>query len=198
MRALSHSVGRSWLSASVFAVIVAALYALISQPGKGERLSDFMKAYYAAGDALLHGGAAALWPLIQTAEFVNIPAVAWLFVPFAVLGPDMARLAFTMIGLAAAGAAGVLLARQARPEQRPAIFMLFVASGPLWYSVLVGNVTHIVLLVLVCALLSLDKGRPYLAGLLLGSAVVLKPMFLLFGAYFLLRRNWRVVLAVQP
>jgi hypothetical protein len=194
LHALPRRLGRSWLNALIFAVLIAALYALLSQPGKGERLNDFMKAYYAAGEALLHGGAAALWPLIQTAEFVNIPAVAWLFVPFAALGPGFAKLAFTGLGLAAAVAAGALLAREAPPARRPVIFMLFVASGPLWYSVLVGNVSHLVLLVLLGALLSLRSGRPYVAGLLLGTAAVLKPMFLLFGAYFLLRRNWRVVL----
>jgi hypothetical protein len=195
MRAsLPRRLGRSWLAALIFAVLIAALYALLSQPGKGERLSDFMKAYYAAGDALLHGGAAALWPLIQTADFVNIPAVAWLFVPFAALGPGFAKLAFTGLGLVAAAAAGALLAREAPPARRPVIFMLFVASGPLWYSVLVGNISHVVLLVLLCALLSLRSGRPYVAGLLLGTAAVLKPMFLLFGVYFLLRRNWRVAL----
>jgi len=190
-RLLKITVG--WHAALVAALVIAVVYTLISEPAKGERLSDFMKAYYAAGWALMHGGQAALKQLIDSAEFVNIPIVAWLFVPFAAIGPTAAKLTFTGIGLAAAVGAYVLLAWETEPARRPMLMLLFVANGPLWYSVLVGNTSHVILLILVLALLSRRAERDFSAGCLLGVAAIIKPMFLLFGVYFLVRGRWRVV-----
>lgn len=195
MRVDPNRSSRSWLAAAVVAAIGVALYSHVAQPGKGERLNDFSKAYYAAGDAVLHGGATALWPLIASAEFVNIPIVAWLFAPLAMVGPLGGKLIFSVVGLLAATAACVLMARFCQPRRRPLVFLLFVLNGPLWYSVMIGNTTHDVLLLLVVALILWDRGWLRTVGLLLGTAAVMKPMFLLFGVYFVWRRNWPVVLA---
>jgi hypothetical protein len=57
-----------------------------------------------------------------------------------------------------------------------------------------GNTTHIILLLLVLALLLWRSRWDYVAGLVLGICAVIKLPLLLFGAYFLLRGKWRVVL----
>ena len=59
------------------------------------------------------------------------------------------------------------------------------------YSLKEGNTSHWVLAALAGGLYLLRAGRPVAAGALLGAAAVLKLPLLLFGVYFVLRRNWR-------
>lgn len=53
-----------------------------------------------------------------------------------------------------------------------------------------GNTSHIVLAGLVGGLVLMRRGRHGLAGSLLASAALLKLPLLLFGLYFVVRRNW--------
>ena len=83
----------------------------VSVPAQGW---DFLQAYYPAGQAMLHNDKAALRVLVgdhgqisssenATAHpnlFVNIPVVAYLFAPFALLPPYVALILFTLIGIA--------------------------------------------------------------------------------------------------
>jgi Glycosyltransferase family 87 len=159
-------------------------------------LVDFRKAYYAGGDAVLHGGTAGLWPLIQSAEFVNWPIIAYLFVPFAAMGHRGGELAFCMIGIAATTGAYVMLARGCTRRRQLAILLLFLANGPLWYSIVaMGNTTHIILLALIGALALMRKNRMYEAGALIGLSTIIKPMIAIFIVYYVYRRNWRAALA---
>ena len=168
----------------------------ISEPP--DLFSDFYKAYYPAAEYLLEKGLSATWPLTEAAAggFVNIPIVAWLFVPFVMLGEEEAGWAFLAFGAATALAAWWLLARMRRPEAMntaPLLLLLGLANGPMINSLREGNTTHIILLLIVLAFVLWRSGWDFAAGLLLGLCAVIKLPLLLFGAYYVLRGKWRVV-----
>jgi alpha-1,2-mannosyltransferase len=187
-------------TAAVATIMLAgvALHLLIWQVSEPTVIfSDFFKAYYPAGRSVWYDGAVAPWTLRDGAAltFINIPILAWAFVPFAVLGESVAPWTYLAVGLAAALAAWGLLVRLARLDARGSalLFLAFAVNGPMVNSLREGNSTHILLFLLVAALLLWRTGRDYPAGLVLGLCAVLKLPFLLFGVYFLLRGRWRVV-----
>lgn len=157
--------------------------------------SDFYKAYYPAAEVLWTSGAS--WPLTETGAggFVNIPILAWLFVPLMLLGETESGWAFLALGVAATASTCALLVRVARPETsaRLVIVLLFVLNGPLINSLREGNTTHFILLMLVGALLLWRSGHEFMAGLLLGLCAIIKLPLMLYGIYFILRGRWRIV-----
>jgi alpha-1,2-mannosyltransferase len=101
---------------------------------------------------------------------------------------------FLGVGAAATTLACLMLRRMARPGTEAApLVLLFLLNGPLLNSLREGNTTHFVLLMLILALMLLQSGSNFAAGLLLGLCAVIKLPLLLFGAYFLLRQRWTVV-----
>ena len=186
---------------SVRLVIVFAALALsaailfVSEP----RLvfADYRIAYYPAGSAILNGQS--LRPLIErgVTGFVNIPIIAWLFAPLALFPVALSAGVFLLCGIAASALACVLLIRVAGlTGWRSRLFvLLFAANGPLLYSVKEGNTSHIVLACLVGGLVLVRRGRNGLAGVLLASAALMKLPLLLFGLYFVARRNWSAAAA---
>ncbi|MFM9846908.1 MAG: glycosyltransferase 87 family protein [Hyphomicrobiaceae bacterium] len=157
--------------------------------------SDFYKAYYPAAEMLWNSGVS--WPLTETGAggFVNIPILAWLFVPLVLLGETEAGWAFLGIGVAATVCTCLLLMRMARSGTRSGLLipLLFLLNGPLINSLREGNTTHLILLMLVVALLLWRRGNDFTAGLLLGLCAIIKLPLMLYGVYFLLRGRWRVV-----
>ena len=183
----------------VFALIgIGVLLFLIecvrqAQPG-GERFSDFIDAYYPAGVAAAHGDAAALSAARGHGVFgfVNLPIVAYLFAPFGLLGPDAAALVFTALGVGLSVASWLLLVRLAglQARERWLLAFLFIADGPLLNSLMLGNTSQVVLLSLIGGLALIRSNRSA-AGALLAATAVLKPPLMLFGLFFLLRRDVR-------
>lgn len=156
--------------------------------------NDFRNAYHPAGRAVLDD-LAALGPLVGRAKFVNLPIVAYLFAPFGLLPLPLAAGIYTLLGVGAVVWAWALLCRMAQLDERRRwlLLVLFAGFGPLIYSFKEGNTTHVVLPAIVGGLLLLRERRDIAAGLLLGVISVIKLPLLLFGAYFLLRRNWAAV-----
>ena len=177
---------------SAACLLVAALTFAAVEPSY--LFSDFRIAYYPAGEAVLDGPAA-LAPLMEMGVhgFVNLPVVAYLFAPLAFLRLRLAIALFTVVGLLLALAAWLLLARvlDLRSGRRWLLLLLFAACGPLQYSIKEGNTSHWVLFSLALGLYLLQAGRRIGAGTVLGAAAVLKLPLLLFGLYFVLRRDWR-------
>jgi hypothetical protein len=161
-----------------------------------EAFWDFLRAYYPAGRAALYHDSAALEALIGVGAaggFVNIPAAAYLFVPFGCLPPKMAAALFTIIGIGATVAAWFLLVRLARLERRERwlLALLFLVNGPLLNGIKFGNISYFLILALTGGLVLLRANRSATAGVVLGVAAVLKPPLALFGLFFLLRRDVR-------
>lgn len=184
---------RAWLVLPGL-VAFAALWWL-SEPA--DLFSDFYKAYYPTAEMLLQKGPRATWPSDElcVSGFANLPIVAWLFVPLVPLGQTGASWLFLGFGVAVTLGAWALLAYSARPTSPCAwtLAFLFLVNGPLVNSLREGNITHIVLGLLVAALLLWRAKRDYAAGLVLGACAVLKLPLLLYGLYFLIQRRWLVV-----
>lgn len=158
--------------------------------------SDFYKAYFPAAEVLWDVGLSAGFPFTEMGAggFVNVPVLAWLFVPLVPLGEEAAGWVFLGVGATATATACLLLRRMARPGTDAApLVLLFLVNGPLLNSLREGNTTHFVLLMLILALMLLQSGSNFAAGVLLGLCAAVKLPLLLFGAYFLLRRRWTVV-----
>ena len=194
--------GRLWSPALpvwvvVFVALCAVFFELVSFKASSppDRFWDFFNVYYPAGQAALYHDAGTLRVLIGkgVSGFVNMPVIAYLFAPFALLGPGMAIALFTLIGLALTVATWFLLVRLAKLElrERWLLGLLFFANGPLMNAVKLGNTSYFILFALTAGLALLRARRPASAGALLGAAAMIKPPLLLFGVYFALRRDPR-------
>jgi Glycosyltransferase family 87 len=182
------------LSAGIFVVLVQFALWNISEP---ELLfSDFYKAYYPAGQALLRDGPRQTWHIGEDTSlaFVNLPILGYLFVPLALFERPTAGFLFLGIGTAAALAMPLLLARwlQLRGREFAVLVMLFAANGPLVNSLREGNTTHIVGLLIIMSLISICSGRQFLAGVLLGFCALVKLPLMLFCAYYVVLQRWRI------
>ena len=172
---------------------VAAFSFAVWNWGRATPFGDFNKAYYPAGRLVF----AAPERLYECADgnlcFVNIPVVAALFAPLSALDPWNARAVFTVAGIAAVAVTTWLLVRitAASGWRRYAIIAIVFLNGPLFYSLRLGNLTHLLLLPLLVALSCLALGRQRAAGALLALVALLKPPLFLFLPYLLVRRQWR-------
>jgi hypothetical protein len=175
------------------ALVAGPCLLLLSEPP--EWLSDFRKAYYAAGGLVRHDPAAMYGQ--DELRFVNLPVLALPFSPLAALPLRPAKWVFTLTGLAAVAAAWWMLVglTGARGQRRAALAALFVLCGPLYYSVREGNLTHFLLPVLVAALIALERRRDVWLGVLTAAAGLVKPPLLLLGGYLLYKQRWRAVAA---
>jgi hypothetical protein len=182
--------------ANVFAGLAfAALVAVSLRPATRDSLPDFDKAYYTAGRKAL--SAPEELYAAATVDFVNVPLLALPFVPVSALPERTARVVFGIVGMAALGLAAVWFFRSARldPWGRAVAMLLLVLNGPLHYSVALGNLSHVLLPVLLAAFTAGRAGREPRAGALAGLAAVVKlPLFVL-GLGFVLRRRWRAFAA---
>lgn len=167
----------------------------ISEPAA--LFSDFYKAYFPAGEVLWESGLQTSFPFTEVGAggFVNLPVLGFLFVPLVPLGEDLAGWVFLGIGAAVTVAAFLTLRKIARPATNASapLMLLFLLNGPLINSLREGNTTHFVLLLLIVALVLLQRGADFAAGLLLGLCAVIKVPLLLYAAYFLFRRRWLVL-----
>jgi hypothetical protein len=157
--------------------------------------SDFFKAYYSAGEAVLADEVASLYREGAEVTFVNMPIMAFLFAPLARLDDVDAAWIFLALGLSAALASWALLVRIGRYRASSAALLafIFLINGPMVNSLREGNTTHFLLLLLTLALLLWRAGWDYSAGLVLGFCALFKLPLLLLGAYVLLRRRWSIV-----
>lgn len=158
--------------------------------------SDFLKAYWEGGRAAWQGPDAVAALFTEGAEgFINLPIIAYLFAPFALLPGMPAALVFTLIGLVMTLAAWAFLCRAANldTQQKAVLLVVFAAFGPLIYSIREGNTSHMALAAVALAFVWQRERRDLAAGALLGAAALLKLPLLLFGIYYALRGRWRVV-----
>lgn len=162
-------------------------------------MADFEKAYWPAGKAVATGDHQALSELLAQGAygFVNLPVVAFLFSPFSVMHIYVADLIFLGLG----GLACVLLWRELvrfadlkAPESALLLF-LAIGSGPAAYSVVNGNTSQMVLILVIWGLIAFMRQKDMTAGILFALAALIKPALIVFGIFTLLRGRWRVTAA---
>ena len=161
---------------------------------------DFLDAYYPAGQVALENSPEKLKHLLSIGTkggFVNIPIMAYLLTPFALVPAPVAAFLFTVIGLALTIAAWFMLVRLAHLQNRDRwiLALLFLANGALIHGLKWGNLSYYLIAALAGGLLLVRAGRSSAAGLLLGVAAVVKPALALFLLFFLFRRDWKGLLA---
>ncbi len=175
--------------------VIHAFFWSISEPGI--IFSDFYKAYFPVANSFWNDGPHDGWinGEVAVGGFVNLPIVGYLFVPLVAVGEAAAGWTFLGFGLGVVIAAWALLAYQFCNRPRAAVLLafLFLVNGPLINSLREGNLTHVVLFLLVLALYLWRSGREIGAGVVFGICAVLKPPLLLLGVFFLIIRRWRVV-----
>ncbi|MEM5518148.1 glycosyltransferase family 87 protein [Henriciella sp. AS95] len=161
-------------------------------------MADFNKAYYPAGQAAIEDHAALTDLLAKGVYgFVNLPIVAFLFSPFAVMPLRLADLIFLGLG----GLSCILLwrelARFAQLEAPESALLLFLAigSGPAAYGVANGNTSQMVLILIIWGIMAFMRGKDLSAGALFALAALVKPALIVFGIFTLLRGRWKVTAA---
>ena len=168
---------------------------------------DFDHAYYPAAvtirhdpshlyDGATYDAATGRLHLTAPAYFVNLPIVAWLFVPLTWLPPPQAGGAWLLLNIAVAVACLARLQRRigpASPTTRWLLTLAFVTSGPLMNALNLGQTTPLILLLLLLAEDRLRRSDEVGTGVLLGLVGLIKiPPLLLLG-YFAFRRRWHLV-----
>jgi len=159
---------------------------------------DYLNGYYHAGQLVLQRASERLYfrdAPERAAGFVNLPIVALLYVPLALLSPPVSMYINGALGVAAVALTVYLLLRDTSPRSATLIAILFLASGPLWYSVTMGNVTHFLLLPMYGTFILSARRRDGLLGVLLALMSVMKPYLLILVVYFTFRRRFRITAA---
>lgn len=194
LRLAREGEGRTRVTSVAFLAALGLGVLAISEPRR--LFEDFAEAYYAGGAAVLAGQSIESLFSKGVFGFVNLPILAYVFVPLAVFPVKIAGALFAGAGLVAAAITYVLLIRNVRlgPRAKAILLLAFLANGPLMNSLREGNTSHFALLALTVALIELRRGRDLNAGLLIGFAALFKLPLLLFGAYFVLRRRFYAAL----
>ncbi len=180
-------------------VAMAVFTFRISDPQDDVMFNDVAISYYPAGQAVFPDDpAAGLKATYRNGAegFVNIPIMAYLCAPLAVVSKTTGDNAFLFLGVITMILTWHTLARLAKlnPDQSLLLLFLFAACGPLHYSLRLANSTHFVLFLFVLGIWTLRKDREFQAGILFGFAALIKLPLLLLGVYFLLRGRWRVAM----
>jgi len=185
----------TWLAMGIVAILTQLTLWWMSEPTY--LFSDFYKAYYAAGQALLTEGPRQTWYVTEpdVLAFVNLPILGYLFVPLGMLEPSQAAWVYLGLGVAGIGTTLLLIATyfDLDANKVAVLAFLFAVNGPLVNSLREGNTSHFVMLFLAVSLILLLSGWVFAAGVLLGFCALMKLPLALFGVYYVLRRRWHLV-----
>jgi Glycosyltransferase family 87 len=186
------------LPGAIALLYIAVLMASFVLSPKGETYSlwDF-RAYYEAGQAIL-ANPANLYndPKLVVNGFVNLPIIAYLFAPLAMLNQRTAEAIFLVLSLVSVGLFGFYMTRLMAINgwKRVVLVLLIITSHPLFNSLRFGNTTHFVLLLLFAGLMAIQAKKQTHAGILLAIAMLIK-IPLLFMLFFLLKGYWKAAIA---
>lgn len=152
---------------------------------------DWFNAYHVAGQYILSRGEVAEVLLYKNLGFVNLPIVALLCAPLASLETSQIGNVLVVSAISFVVGAVLILAKEYKSNaygMRYVIWLL-ITSGPLYYSIRLGNVTHFLFLLFVISML-IYRSNPLLAGALSAVCAIIKPPFLLLGVFVIFRKWW--------
>ena len=195
--AARHRGRKPWHPVALAALCLASAVAFaFVNWGRATLFGDFNKAYYPAGLFAITDPSRLYECSVNNLCFVNMPIVALLFSPLAALPLQAAQLVFTLAGVLAVVVTVWALVRTLRLSSAAAygLIAMVALNGPLLYSARLGNVTHVMLPVLLAGILCLTRGHERCGGILLALVALLKPPLLLFGIYLIFRARWRAAL----
>ena len=187
-----------WIGYGIPALIMAVFMWNISA---APLFHDFNVAYYPASRLMLRCLASKdmsslhnIYNPEEVEAFVNIPIIALLFF-FSALDKIIAQALMFILGIVAIFTSYAWLAKIAEDSKfsKAILLGIFVMNGPLYYSLRLGNLTHFVFLLLVLAVIFINKKHEVGAGIILAFAALIKPPLLLLLVYYILRRKWQIV-----
>ena len=156
-------------------------------------LYDYFKGYFHGGRKVVRN----IDVLYDDAcyGFTNFPLFAYLFVPLANLPKELSGRVFFLVGylLLLPLACWLVKTSEVKGWRRFLVLALLALNGPLDYSIWLGNTTQIVMLFVLLAFFTLNRGWDWLTGILLGVGGLIKLPLVLPSGYFLLRGKWKVV-----
>jgi len=188
----------------------------------GPKLGEDFRSYYIGSRALLEGrpeilhgtieeyreraAAYRIPPIVEDGEPIDVivspypPPAALLMAPFATLSYRPSLLAFSLVSVASSILAIVLLfADRSDPARRRHAIATGLALSaiffPTAYSLYMGQINGVLLLLCVLALHQSRRGRDTWAGLALAPAIAFKIFPALLLLFFALKRRWTTVLA---
>ncbi|SAL66401.1 Polyprenol-phosphate-mannose-dependent alpha-(1-2)-phosphatidylinositol mannoside mannosyltransferase [Caballeronia arvi] len=127
------------------------------------------------------------------------PQFALLFSPLAHLSPLAAKGVWAFGSIVLFGTGVAMLAKLAYRGENRAVPLLIVAiallSRPLLDDFYLGQSNELLFFLIVATFFFIDRGNHFLAGLFLGTAIVLKVTPLAIAGLLLLRREWRTAIA---
>lgn len=159
------------------------------------RLIDFGVYYQAARTALM--GISPYSTGENTIPFNYQPASLFLFIPFSLFPLFSAQIIWTIFSAGCLGLSIYLLLKSLNWKLKFEEFLLLIPlitlSFPVKWTFGMGQINHLILLLLVATFYFYKRKKDFLAGVFLGTAVVLKlvPAFLL--GLFLIKRKLKIV-----
>jgi hypothetical protein len=157
--------------------------------------ADFGNGYYYAGRKILQNPAQ-LYYGENCGGYVNFPLLAYIFTPFGLMTKGEAGRIFFLINIVSILPLAYWLVKFGDLKGWRRWFLLFflLISGPLDYSIWLGNSTNLIMLSMVLALEWFKKGKDLGTGILLGINGLVKIPMIIPAGYFFVRRQWMVVI----
>ena len=152
---------------------------------------DFVVYYYEMGRSILA-------TKVPAPGFFYSPLFAVILIPLGALELSMATIVWGIVMLFTTASLGVLSYRTAPPESRVTIagfILLFMTSFPVLHNFKWGQVSVLLVLLVVASLVAYEHGRIALSAILLALAVSIKYYPLVFVVYFIVHRDWKFVLS---
>ncbi|HUO03605.1 MAG TPA: glycosyltransferase family 87 protein [Candidatus Binataceae bacterium] len=176
-----------------FAWFALAIYIVALGVSATVRTQGDFRIYYRAGEQVLHGGE--IYPLEEKDRFLYAPIFAIGFAPLAAMPIQLAQLAFFVLNafglVQLIRGAGVLLFGRGRrlPAELVAVPIILVARM-INNNVDHGQINLPTLALIVWAIIYSDESSTAWAGLMIATAVLIKPFALLGAAYLVIRRRF--------
>ncbi len=186
---------KNWMRWAWWIISIAILVAVGSQVSENYIWADFNKGYYHGGRKIINDQSL-LYGQKSCEGYVNFPLFAYLFAPLGALPKEEAGKAFFVLGLIGTMALAYWLVKFANLNgwKRWFILLLLALSGPLDYSLDLGNTTHFIALFMLIALWWFkNEQKQWLTGILLAINGLIKIPLIIPSGYYFLRRQWKVV-----
>jgi hypothetical protein len=205
MRKLSSDPrGLYLLVACVWVIVLAGLFYLAIRQVRDASM-DFLS-YYVGASAIqqgkplytleTHDSVSASIGIRQVGRYLYPPTLALLIQPFLLVSPYVASLFwfFVNVGLLLIGVGSLLRQSNLQDHRlRAALLLLPVLFTPVLMTVYLGQINILIFMLVALVWLAFVDGRRYTSGAVLALAVWIKLWPIILIAYFVWKREWKVV-----
>jgi hypothetical protein len=200
----SYPLGLYVLVVCIWVIVLAGFFYLTVRQVRDASM-DFLS-YYVGASAIqqgkpiytleTHDSVSASIGIRQVGRYLYPPTFAILIQPFLLMSPYVASLFwfFVNVGLLLIGVGFLLRRGQLQDHRmRVALLLLPVLFTPVLMTLYLGQVNILIFMLIVLVWLTFVDGRRYSSGVLLALAVWIKIWPIILIAYFVWKREWKVV-----